>query len=271
MGAQPLRRPREPRGHLLPPGDEHGAAPRHPGRASDRRGVDGLGRGVAAGGRRRPGVHPEVEHGLDARHPRVLLDRPGAPQVAPRPAHLRAHLRLERELRAALQPRRGGAPQGVAAHRSCRATGGSASPTCGRCTPGCGRTPGSSCCSWGPSWPRSASGATTARSTGSCCPTRRTGVRDLLRELNRVGAAHAALWADDTTPDGFAWLDADDRESSVYAFLRSGGGGVVACVANLTPVPRHGYRLGLPRPGRWLGVLDTTTSAGAAAAWCSAR
>ena len=84
-----------------------------------------------------------------------------------------------------------------------------------------------------------------------------TGVRDLLRELNRVEAAHAALWTDDTTPDGFAWLDADDRASSVYAFLRSGGGGVVACVANLTPVPRHGYRLGLPRPGRWLGVLDT--------------
>jgi 1,4-alpha-glucan branching enzyme len=83
------------------------------------------------------------------------------------------------------------------------------------------------------------------------------GVRDLLRELNRVEAAHPALWADDTTPDGFAWLDADDRENSVYAFLRSGGGAVVACVANLTPVPRHGYRMGLPRPGRWLDVLDT--------------
>jgi 1,4-alpha-glucan branching enzyme len=83
------------------------------------------------------------------------------------------------------------------------------------------------------------------------------GVRDLLRELNRVEAAHPALWADDTTPDGFAWLDADDRESSVYAFLRLGDGGVVACVANLTPVPRHGYRLGLPRSGRWVAVLDT--------------
>jgi 1,4-alpha-glucan branching enzyme len=83
------------------------------------------------------------------------------------------------------------------------------------------------------------------------------GVRDLLRELNRVEVAHPALWAGDTTPAGFVWLDADDRESSVYAFLRLGAGGVVACVANLTPVPRHGYRLGLPRSGRWAAVLDT--------------
>src|SRR5690606_25796226 len=94
------------------------------------------------------------------------------------------------------------------------------------------------------------------------------GVRDLLRELNRLEVEHPALWTGDTSPAGFAWLDADDREHSVYAFLRSGpegpaagarpgGGGVVACVANLTPVPRHGYRLGLPVGGRWVDVLNT--------------
>ncbi|HEX6238206.1 MAG TPA: 1,4-alpha-glucan branching protein GlgB [Acidimicrobiales bacterium] len=98
------------------------------------------------------------------------------------------------------------------------------------------------------------------------------GVRDLLRELNRVEAAHPALWACDTRPDGFTWLDADDREASIYAFLRWGavddgapggpvGAGdpapVIACVANMTPVPRHGYRIGLPVPGRWVDVLNT--------------
>ena len=86
------------------------------------------------------------------------------------------------------------------------------------------------------------------------------GVNDLVRELNRVEAAHPALWSDDTTPSGFAWLDASDRETSVYAFLRfgsTGDDGVVACVANLTPVTRHGYRIGLPVPGRWVDVLNT--------------
>jgi 1,4-alpha-glucan branching enzyme len=86
------------------------------------------------------------------------------------------------------------------------------------------------------------------------------GVRDLLRELNAVEATHPALWSGDTTPAGFAWLDANDRNSSVYAYLRRGSGddaGVVACVANLTPVPRHGYRIGLPSPGRWVDALNT--------------
>jgi 1,4-alpha-glucan branching enzyme len=85
-------------------------------------------------------------------------------------------------------------------------------------------------------------------------------VRDLLRELNAVEATHPALWSGDTTPAGFAWLDANDRNSSVYAYLRRGSGddaGVVACVANLTPVPRHGYRIGLPSPGRWVDALNT--------------
>jgi 1,4-alpha-glucan branching enzyme len=46
----------------------------------------------------------------------------------------------------------------------------------------------------------------------------------------------------------------------VYSFLRfdpKGDGRPVACVANLTPVPRHGYRLGLPIAGRWAVVLNT--------------
>jgi 1,4-alpha-glucan branching enzyme len=89
---------------------------------------------------------------------------------------------------------------------------------------------------------------------------RHRGVRDLLRELNTLEAAHPALWSGDTTTAGFAWLDANDRDSSVYAYLRLGSGddaGVVACVANLTPVPRHGYRIGLPSPGRWVDALNT--------------
>jgi 1,4-alpha-glucan branching enzyme len=32
---------------------------------------------------------------------------------------------------------------------------------------------------------------------------------------------------------------------------------VVACVANLTPVPRYGYRIGLPEAGRWEVLLNS--------------
>ncbi len=88
---------------------------------------------------------------------------------------------------------------------------------------------------------------------------RHAGVRDLVRELNRVEASHAALWSQDTTQDGFQWVVGDDRDHSVLSFLRWGRspGDVLACVANFTPVPRHGYRIGLPGAGRWLDVLNT--------------
>jgi 1,4-alpha-glucan branching enzyme len=90
------------------------------------------------------------------------------------------------------------------------------------------------------------------------------GIRDLIRELNRVAGSDPALWSGDTDPAGFQWIDADDADHSVYAFARWGrdpaGGGAVGplvCVANLTPVPRHGYRIGLLRPGPWVDVLNT--------------
>ena len=86
------------------------------------------------------------------------------------------------------------------------------------------------------------------------------GVLDLVRELNRVEADHPGLWAADFTAEGFRWLDAADRAASVYAFARSTGHGApanVVVVANLTPVPRYGYRVGLPVAGEWREVLNT--------------
>jgi len=85
------------------------------------------------------------------------------------------------------------------------------------------------------------------------------GVFDLVRELNRLADAHPALWERDHEPTGFQWLDADNAEASVYAFVRWGDDGrrAVVCVVNLTPVPRHGYRAGVPWSGTWDVVLDT--------------
>jgi 1,4-alpha-glucan branching enzyme len=89
------------------------------------------------------------------------------------------------------------------------------------------------------------------------------GVHDVVRELNRVAGEHAAMWARDDDPDGFRWLDADDATHSLYAFVRFGpyGSGAVACVANFTPVPRSGYRVGLPWAGPWPVALDTDAAA----------
>jgi 1,4-alpha-glucan branching enzyme len=86
-------------------------------------------------------------------------------------------------------------------------------------------------------------------------------LHSMLRELNRVYRAAPAMWEDDIEPAGFEWIDANDGEHSVLSFLRrrSGLGAeeAVACLANLTPVPRYGYRVGLPVPGPWRELLNT--------------
>ena len=86
-------------------------------------------------------------------------------------------------------------------------------------------------------------------------------LRLLLQALNRLYQTAPALWLDDTSPAGFEWIDANDADQSVLSFLRrraeGGVGDAVACLANFTPVPRYGYRVGLPAPGRWREVLNT--------------
>src|SRR3954447_24469280 len=85
------------------------------------------------------------------------------------------------------------------------------------------------------------------------------GVRDLMAELNRVAAQWRALWERDHEPTGFQWLDADDAPHSAFAFLRWGhaGANAVACVANFTPVPRPGHKVGLPWAGEWRVLIDS--------------
>jgi 1,4-alpha-glucan branching enzyme len=89
------------------------------------------------------------------------------------------------------------------------------------------------------------------------------GVRTLLRDCNRVYRDQRALHERDCEGDGFRWIEVADRENSVFAWLRQGGEGAspVAAITNFTPVPRDGYRIGLPRPGRWREVLNTDATA----------
>ena len=84
------------------------------------------------------------------------------------------------------------------------------------------------------------------------------GIMDLVRELNRVQASRRALWGQDFSADGFEWIEGGDQDQSVFAFVRRDTeGDEVVCVANLTPTPRPGYRLGVPRSGEWTELLTT--------------
>jgi 1,4-alpha-glucan branching enzyme len=85
------------------------------------------------------------------------------------------------------------------------------------------------------------------------------GVQALVRALNTVYRREPALWEQDFDWPGFRWIDPDDAGNSVLSFLRfpASAGRPVACLANLTPVPRPDYRIGLPQPGRWAEILNS--------------
>ncbi|WP_290057583.1 1,4-alpha-glucan branching protein GlgB [Amycolatopsis solani] len=88
------------------------------------------------------------------------------------------------------------------------------------------------------------------------------GVQDLLRSLNAVYRSSPALFSQDTSPDGFAWIDANDSSGNVLSFLRIGtDGSRLACIANFSGAPHHDYRVGLPAAGRWREVVNTDAEA----------
>jgi 1,4-alpha-glucan branching enzyme len=86
---------------------------------------------------------------------------------------------------------------------------------------------------------------------------RHGGLHRLVGDLNRLYRAHAALHAHDFEAQGFAWLRWDDADHSIITYVRRADAAEVIVALNCTPVPRPGYRLGVPRPGEYREVLNS--------------
>ncbi len=84
------------------------------------------------------------------------------------------------------------------------------------------------------------------------------GVQRWVEDLNRMYRAETALHELDCSPAGFEWIDANDADNSVATFLRRGRDpdDVVLAAFNFTPVPRHGYRVGVPIGGAWSEIAN---------------
>jgi 1,4-alpha-glucan branching enzyme len=85
------------------------------------------------------------------------------------------------------------------------------------------------------------------------------GVRDCVRDLNRLYRTEPALHARDCEQEGFKWIVVDDAQQSIYAWLRMGAPDDVpiAMITNFTSVPRENYAIGLPHAGIWREVMNT--------------
>jgi len=84
------------------------------------------------------------------------------------------------------------------------------------------------------------------------------GIARTVQAINTAYQQTPALWQRDDDPSGFEWIDANDAVANVFSWIRwDADGHPLVSVANMSPVPRVGYRLGLPLPGAWREVLNT--------------
>ena len=189
--------------------------------------------------------------------------RPDLPPLPPPRADVLARLRVHRELHPAALPRRGRARQGLAAQQDAGRRLAEAREPARAVRAACGRTRARSCCSWARSSAQIAEWSEERSLDWHLLENaEHSGIQALVRDLNKRYRDEPALWELDFEGEGFWWLEPNDAESNVVAFGRVSAGGkrVLLFVANLSPVPRGPYRLGLPRPGRWVEAINTDST-----------
>jgi 1,4-alpha-glucan branching enzyme len=86
---------------------------------------------------------------------------------------------------------------------------------------------------------------------------RHAGLNQLVHDLNRLYREQVALHEYDFEAEGFRWLDCNDAAHSLLSYYRQGKGPPVITLLNFTPVPRPGYRLGVPEQGDYRLILNS--------------
>ena len=79
----------------------------------------------------------------------------------------------------------------------------------------------------------------------------------LVKDLNRLYTGHPALHQYDFDDSGFEWIDCNDAQNSVLVYQRKSDDEVMVIALNFTPTPRVGYRIGVPRPGAYLDIINS--------------
>jgi len=85
------------------------------------------------------------------------------------------------------------------------------------------------------------------------------GMQAWVEQLNRVYRSEPALHLLDNNAAGFEWVDCNDGAASTISLLRKSESpsDTILIVCNFTPIPRTGYRIGVPHGGYWKELLNS--------------
>jgi len=79
------------------------------------------------------------------------------------------------------------------------------------------------------------------------------------RDMNFVIKHHKPLYEMDCNSEGFAWIDANNENMSVFSFIRyaKDKNDFVIVILNLTPIVHHNFMLGVPVKGKYIEVINS--------------
>ncbi|MDT8406479.1 MAG: 1,4-alpha-glucan branching protein GlgB [Methylococcales bacterium] len=88
------------------------------------------------------------------------------------------------------------------------------------------------------------------------------GLNTLIKDLNRLYVTEPALYELDFDHKGFDWVDCHDVEQSILSYRRisQDGGEEILVILNFTPVVRHDYRIGVPKAGEYVELLNSDST-----------
>jgi 1,4-alpha-glucan branching enzyme len=86
-------------------------------------------------------------------------------------------------------------------------------------------------------------------------------LKNLIADLNHLIRSEPSFHEKDDSADGFRWIDFHDEAQCVISFERlSDEGERCIVIVNATPLPRYGYRVGLPEPGFYKEIINTDSA-----------
>jgi 1,4-alpha-glucan branching enzyme len=81
--------------------------------------------------------------------------------------------------------------------------------------------------------------------------------RNFIKKLNKIYMREKALWKKDNSWEGFQWIDANNRDQSVFSYIRKYKKDFIIALLNFTPVHYGKFRIGVPEKGEYRVILNS--------------